>query len=132
MDEVPVTRIMSTELVTVDDDATVATAAQRMLDEAVGSILVVDDENRLKGLLTATDFVRLVYENDPEDATPIDACMTTDVITANEGDTLADLEELFESGYTHFPVTAEDGEVVGIVSTTDATKHVVNAKPGRR
>lgn len=118
---------MSTELVTVDDDAVVAMAAQRMLEEGVGSVLVVDDDDRLRGLLTATDFVRLVYENDPEDETPIGACMTTDVVTAGPDDTAEDLEALIASGHTHFPVTTEDGEVVGIVSTTDLTEHVAAA-----
>lgn len=127
MTDVSVERIMSTELVTVDDDATVATAAQRMLEEDVGSVLVVDDGGRLRGLLTATDFVRLVYENDPEDETPIGACMTTDVVTASPDDTAEDLETLIASGHTHFPVTAANGEVVGMVSTTDLTEHVAAA-----
>ncbi|GAB7089967.1 hypothetical protein JCM18237_02380 [Halorubrum luteum] len=127
MSDVPIDRIMSTELVTVDDDAVVATAAQRMLAEGVGSVLVVNEADRLRGFLTATDFVRLVYENDPEDETPIGECMTTDVLTASPDDTAEDLETLITSGYTHFPVTDDDGKVVGVVSTTDLTEHVATA-----
>ncbi|MWV65055.1 CBS domain-containing protein [Halorubrum sp. JWXQ-INN 858] len=126
MEDVFVARLMSTDLVTVDDDATVATAAQRMLEEGVSSILVVDEDRRLAGLLTATDFVRLVRENDPEDETPVAACMTVDVVTADPQDTLDDLAELTEHGYTHLPVTTDDNEVVGMVSTTDVTAYLVD------
>lgn len=124
MDDTLVTRIMSTELVTVDEDAAVSTAAARMLEAGVGSVLVVDDANRLRGLLTATDFVRLVYENDPADVTPVDACMTTEVVTASAEDTVGDLETLVDSGYTHVPVVDEAGTVVGVVSTTDITERL--------
>ncbi len=125
MDDVFVARIMSNEIHTVDDDVLVAAAAQRMLDANVGSVLVVDEAGRLRGLLTATDFVRLVHENDPEDETPIGETMTTDVVTVDPQDTLADVADLFLThGYTHYPVTTTDGEVVGMLSTTDLTAYL--------
>lgn len=123
MNETTVADVMSTELVTVTAHSTAAAAAQRMLDEDIGSIVVIDSEQRLVGLLTATDFVQLVYENDPEDETPVEACMTTDVRTAAPGDTLAELKAMADLEYTHLPVV-DDEVVVGIVSTTDLTAHV--------
>ena len=126
MEDVFVARIMSSELVTVDDDAEVATAAQQMLAEDVGSILVVDEAGELSGLLTATDFVRLVRDNDPEDVTPVGACMTTDVVTIGPQDTLDDVEDVVTTGHSHFPVTDETGVVLGMLSTTDLTAYLVD------
>lgn len=127
MEDVAIESVMSTALVTVDEDATVARAASRMLEAGVGSVLVVDDAGRLKGLLTATDFVRLVRENDPEDETPVQGAMTTDVATVAPADTVADLDRIADRGYTHYPVTTDDGTVVGMVSTTDLTAYVAAA-----
>ncbi len=125
MDDVFVASIMSTELHTVDDDALVATAARRMLEGGVGSIMVVDPDGKLRGLLTATDFVRLVHENDPEDETPVGACMTTDVVTVGPQDTLADVADVFTAHeYTHYPVTTEENEVIGMLSTTDLAAYL--------
>jgi len=125
MDDVFVASLMSSELHTVDDDALVATAARRMLDAGVGSIMVVDPEGRLRGLLTATDFVRLVHENDPEDETPVGDCMTTDVVTVGPQDTLADVAEVFTTHeYTHYPVTTGGDEVMGMLSTTDLAAYL--------
>jgi CBS domain-containing protein len=124
MTDVPVGRLMSTELVTVVADATAAEAAERMLETGVSSILVVDEAGRLEGLLTGWDFVRLVRENDPHDETLVGECMTADVVTASEDDSVEALADLADGEYSHLPVTDEDGVVVGMLSTTDLTKHL--------
>ncbi|ESS05007.1 MAG: putative signal-transduction protein containing cAMP-binding and CBS domain protein [uncultured archaeon A07HR67] len=124
MDDVPVSRLMSTDLVTVPTDATAAEAAGRMRDAGVGSVLVVDDDGRLEGLLTGWDFVRLVRENEPHDETVVETCMTADVVTVSETDSLDDLADVAGDDYSHLPVIGEDGVVVGMVSTTDLTGHL--------
>ncbi len=120
-DPLPVDRIMSTDLVTTAADATVAAAANRMLDAGVGAILVVDDAGRLEGLLTGRDFVRLVRENEPHDETLVADCMTTDVVTVSPADPLDDLTDLIDGTYSHLPVTEGDGTAIGMLSTTDLT-----------
>jgi len=121
MDAPAVEAIMSTDLVTIGPDATAADAAALMLETGVNSVLVVDGK-RLTGLITATDFVSLVHENDPEDETPVDAFMTHDVVTVGPDDTVEELAEPTAHGYTHLPVTAADGELIGMVSSTDLTE----------
>jgi CBS domain-containing protein len=119
---------MSTTLVTVGADATAAEAADRMLETNVNSILVVDEAGRLEGLLTGWDFVRLVRENDPHDETLVGECMTADVVTASEDDSVEALADLADGEYSHLPVTDDDGVVVGMLSATDLTEHLA----GRR
>ncbi|OYR53963.1 CBS domain-containing protein [Halorubrum halodurans] len=124
MTNVPVGRLMSTTLVTVGADATAAEAADRMLETNVNSILVVDEAGRLEGLLTGWDFVRLVRENDPHDETLVGECMTADVVTASEDDSVEALADLADGEYSHLPVTDDDGVVVGMLSATDLTEHL--------
>ncbi|WP_418284515.1 HPP family protein [Halorubrum sp. DTA46] len=123
-DELLVERLMSTDLLTIGLDEPAAKAAQRMLDTQKNSLLVVDDEGRLSGLITATDFVTLVRQNDPEDETPVSAFMTREVVTVGPDDTVEELAEPTAHGYTHLPVTDADGVVVGMVSTTDLTAYL--------
>lgn len=123
-DELLVERLMSTDLLTIGPDEPAASAAQRMIDTGKGSILVVDDEGRLSGLITATDFVTLVRKNDPDDETPVSAFMTREVVTVGPDDTVEGLAEPTAHGYTHLPVTDDDGTVVGVVSTTDLTAYL--------
>jgi|AntRauTorckE6833_2_1112554.scaffolds.fasta_scaffold00524_18 CBS domain-containing protein len=124
MVDVPVEELMSTRLVTIAPGAAAADAAKRMLETEVSSVLVVDDDGHLSGLITATDFVSLVRRNDPNDVTPVEAFMTTDVVTVSPDDSVEELAEPTDRGYTHLPVVAADGEVVGMLSTTDLTAYL--------
>jgi len=128
MSDVPVGRLMSTDLVTVDVDSTAVEAAARMLETSVSSMLVVDGAGRLEGLLTGTDFVTLVRDNDPEDETPVGTCMTTDVVTASRTDSVDTLSALADGEYTHVPVTDDERVVVGMLSTTDLTQYLAERR----
>jgi CBS domain-containing protein len=123
MAEDTVERLMSTELVTIAPDASAADAAKRMLETGVSSVLVVDD-GRLAGLITATDFVSLVRQNEPNDETPASAFMTTEVVTIAPDDPIEEFAVPADRGYTHLPVVDGDGRLVGMVSTTDLTAYV--------
>jgi CBS domain-containing protein len=124
MTDVPVEQLMSTELVTIAPGASAADAARRMLETDVSSILVVGDDRRLAGLITATDFVSLVRRNDPKDETPVEEFMTTDIVTVSPDASVEELAEPTDRGYTHLPVVDEEGQLVGMVSTTDLTAYV--------
>ena len=127
MNDVPVARLMSTDLTTIERGAAAADAATKMRDTGVGSLLVVESDGTLAGLITATDFVTLVRDNDPKDRTPVEAFMTTDVVTVGRDDTVAELAAPTAHGYTHLPVTDDDGRPIGMVSTTDLTAHLSRA-----
>ncbi|MGQ3327857.1 MULTISPECIES: CBS domain-containing protein [Halorubrum] len=124
MTDIPVERLMSTELVTIGSGAAAADAAERMLETGVSSVLVVDDDGRLAGLITATDFVSLVRRNDPEDETPVEAFMTTEIATVSPDDSVEELAEPTDEGYTHLPVVDAESQLVGMVSTTDLTAYL--------
>jgi CBS domain-containing protein len=124
MDEPVVEHLMSTDLVTIRPGAAAADAAERMLETGVSSLLVVGDDGRLAGLITATDFAALVRRNDPEDETPVEAFMTTDLVTVSPEDSVEDLAELTDRGYTHLPVVDADDRLVGMLSTTDLTAYL--------
>ncbi|QAU12576.1 CBS domain-containing protein [Halorubrum sp. BOL3-1] len=127
MNDVPVDRLMSTGLTAIERGAAAADAATKMLETDVNSLLVVEADGTLTGMITATDFVALVRDNDPKDRTPVEAFMTTEVVTVSRDDTVADLSEPTAHGYTHLPVTDDDGRPVGVVSTTDLTAHLSRA-----
>lgn len=128
MNDVPVDRLMSTDLTTIERGAAAADAAREMRETGVSSIVVVEPDGTLAGLITATDFVALVRDNDPKDRTSVEAFMTTDVVTVGREDTVAELAEPTGRGYTHLPVTDGDGRPIGMVSTTDLTAHLSKGK----
>lgn len=59
---VRVGEVMSAPAVTIDSDATLRDAAQRMVDERVHRLVAVDEMDRPIGVVSAMDFVRLYAE----------------------------------------------------------------------
>jgi acetoin utilization protein AcuB len=60
---VPVSRVMSSPVITVEADAPLEKAASVMRDEGVGSLPVVD-KGRLVGIVTETDLLRRIVGED--------------------------------------------------------------------
>jgi CBS domain-containing protein len=119
MDDVFVARLMSTELETVAPGTLVEDAASVMLDNEISSVLVVED-GRLRGILTSTDFVRIVSKSQPKAQTPVERYMTADVYTATAQDTVRDVAEMMvEHGIHHVPVVDDGAELIGIITSSD-------------
>jgi CBS domain-containing membrane protein len=57
---VPVSEIMRGSVETVRPEDDVIVAADKLLEQKLGSLPVVDERDRLVGMLTESDFVRLV------------------------------------------------------------------------
>jgi len=123
IEAVPVEQLMTTDLVTVSPDTAVETAAGTLLEKEAGSLVVLDDEG-VSGILTCTDLTALVSEGElPTDATVADY-MTEGVTTTDPEESIQDAAvKMITGGIQHLPVL-NDGEVVGMLSTTDLTSHL--------
>ncbi|GAB7019493.1 CBS domain-containing protein [Halostagnicola sp. A-GB9-2] len=134
MDDIFVARLMSTSLHTVSPDTLVEEAGQRMLENEIGSVVVVDEQNQLEGILTSTDFITIVAESYPKAETEVSRYMTTDVITASAQDSIREVADVMvEHGFHHVPVVNGDEGVIGIITTSDLTaylSHVETPSPG--
>lgn len=119
----PVSRFMSTSLVTVHPDQPAETASSLMRSRGIGCLPVVDGEGRLLGVLTAADFVAA----DARSAAPrtdasvsIAEVMTRHPITARPYQPVLEAVALMtERGFKHVPIVDDDGRLVGIVSDRD-------------
>lgn len=125
MDDVFVAQLMTSEPKTVRADTLVEDAANLMLEDGIGSVLVVDDDDRLAGILTNTDFVKIVAERKPKDETPVSEYMSTDLMTTDAQEPIeAVANRLLEAGIHHMPVVDDDGTPIGIITTTDLAAYV--------
>ncbi|MFY4815565.1 cyclic nucleotide-binding/CBS domain-containing protein [Haloarcula sp. AONF1] len=124
IEDVFVARLMSTGLHTVTPDTLVEDAAAVLLDNDISSVLVVDDDGGLVGILTSTDFVDIVAKSQPKAETTVERYMTRDPITAGAQDDVAAVAAtMLERGFHHVPVV--DGETpIGIITTSDFAAYV--------
>jgi CBS domain-containing protein len=125
MDDIFVGQLMSDGLHTVTPDTFVEDAAALMLEEGIGSVVVVDEDGHLEGILTNTDFVTIVAKSKPKARTTVERYMTTDVVTANAQDSIRDVADaMIERGFHHMPVVDEDGTAIGMITTKDLASYI--------
>jgi CBS domain-containing protein len=116
-DETPVSDIMSSPVITVTQDTTVAEAAGIFADEHVGSLVVGDDI--IEGIVTETDIVRAVGDGLDLSETAVSDIMSDPVVTIRPHEAVRSAgERMGHNGVKKLPVT-EEGKPVGIVTTTD-------------
>jgi CBS domain-containing protein len=125
MEDVFVARLMTSELITADPDTYVEDAAHTLLDNQIGSIVVSGEEGGLEGILTNTDFIRIVAESKPKAQTTVERYMTTDVVTVGAQDHVQEAaNKMIEEDISHLPVVDEEGTVIGIITKTDLTAYL--------
>ena len=106
--------------VTLPITAIVSDANMNMQRYKIGGIPVVDDNNKLLGIVTNRD---LRFEKN--NIRPIKEVMTSqNLITAKEGTSLKDAELILqEHKIEKLPVVASDNTLVGLITFRDITKH---------
>lgn len=111
--------LMTTDLVTVSPEATVAEAARLMRDADIGDVLVVDD-GRLVGILTDRDVtVRVTAQGMDPGRARVGDHMTTDLVTGLPDWDVEDAADILaEEQVRRLPIL-ENGRLVGIVSLGD-------------
>jgi CBS domain-containing protein len=108
------------DAVTIDLHDDLAAAARRMELAQVGALAVVDKAGQLVGIFTERDLVRAIARA----ANPADVLVSAHASFRPE---TADVDEdsrdvarrMLELGVRHLPVTAGEGQLVGMVSMRD-------------
>ena len=93
-------------------------AAQRMQRDNVSSLLIINEQDALVGIITDRDIRRSVAEDIAADQ-PVESIMATDLITATS-DTLVFEAMLLmtEKLFHHLPIV-DEGKVTGIIASAD-------------
>jgi CBS domain-containing protein len=111
----------------IGPEATVADAAETLIEAGVGSLGVVDGR-RLVGIFTERDVVRAVSDGaDPEDEAVADWMSDAPDTFSPDVDCEEAAAWLLEVGYRHMPVMSE-GELLGIVSIRDILWSIISGE----
>jgi IMP dehydrogenase len=105
--------------VTLKKDAVVRDAKNNMREYSIGGIPIVDDDQKLIGIVTNRD---LRFEKN--DDRPISEVMTSkDLVTVAEGTSLEQAEEILQTNKIEkLPVVNKEYKLVGLITFRDITK----------
>lgn len=110
--------VMTERIVTVHPTASVVVAAQKMNEEKISSVLVVDSGN-LKGIMTERDMVARVVAKGVSLETTVQEVMTKNPVTISRFAYYYEaISFILLKGIKHLPVV-ENGELLGIVTLSD-------------
>lgn len=117
--------IMKTKVITVSPSAPIAEAAYLMMNEDIGALVVVDDEENPIGIITDRDIVvSVIAEHENPEEVSVKEVMTKKpeyrkLIVVGEDTNIFDILRIFsKNSIRRVPVTRK-GKLVGIVSVDD-------------
>jgi len=112
--------VMSSPVITVDEDATIDKAAQLMADGHVGCILVTSKEGKPLGIITESDFVtRVLAKNIQPSKLTAKEVMTSPLITIDPDETLSEAARRMSQLNIRRLGVMYKGDLVGIISSKD-------------
>ncbi|TAJ40550.1 MAG: CBS domain-containing protein [Reyranella sp.] len=115
--------LMTAPVVTIDPDRSVAEATRLMSERRISSVVVLDGEGRLHGILTERDVLRLVAAGPGRLADPVSAAMTAPV-HAIEADApiYRALARMARLDVRHLAVVDDHDRPVGILTSSALLK----------
>jgi len=108
---------------TITPGTSVAQIAQQLSTRRIGSVLVLDGENAVAGIVSERDLVR-AFASHGAAALEFEArsIMTRDVVTCDPDDSIDHvMEQMTRGRFRHLPVVRH-GELLGLVSIGDVVK----------
>lgn len=140
--------LMTPEVITAFQGDRIIDAIRKLDDFAVSALPVIDEEQRVVGIVSLFDILDVTREVhadlsalslvtaetrkfmikllvEQEDNTKIEDVMTTPVTTIHENTNIVvAARQMVHDGYRHLPVVDDDERVVGMVSSTDFVRVV--------
>ena len=124
-----VKEIMTTDVVTTDPDADVVYAFEKLMKHKISSLPVVEDD-KLVGIITATDVGHNLILDKYELGTRVEEIMISPVVTVSPDDSLETVIKVMNEGVSssgilnQLPVV-ENSKVIGIISDGDIIQEIL-------
>jgi CBS domain-containing protein len=113
---------MSTNLSYASDKASLNDVLKLMYEKNVGGLPIVDDDTRIKAIITEEDFVRFCRGLDT--GLTVEAFMSPNVVTAPVQTTIEKMTRMIiQKGFRRMPVVQE-GVLMGMVTASDIMKYL--------
>jgi len=116
--------IMTTNVITAKKDMVLTDVIALLLRWHISAMPVVDDDNRLVGIVSEIDLVNLTFDGNAADTT-VEEIMVTDIVSFSPDTQLADLVQSFSKRHLRRVPITDKGKVVGIVSRRDILREML-------
>jgi len=108
--------IMQSEPITVRPESSIRRALELLIDHGISGLPVVDADDRIVGVLSEKDLLKVFYENRID---TVEAVMTPDPITISVDAPLVDVLDCLMAFDFRRVLVHEHGKLAGLVSRAD-------------
>lgn len=120
----PISSIMTKDVLSVKKNDTVQAVADILFRKGVHHIPVVNGSNRLEGIITSFDLLKLKIPHEKFNEVLVKDVMTSKVATLEANELIGAAAQIFLKNLFHgIPIVNEDRELLGIVTTHDILKY---------
>ena len=129
----PVSKIMSTDIASVNITQSIKDVSEIISTRNVRHVPVVSGDEVI-GMMSKTDLQKISFVNNMEtdnvsttmyEVLSIEQVMTKDLMTVQSSDTIHQVANILSENEFHALPVVEGGKLVGIVTTTDLIKYLV-------
>jgi CBS domain-containing protein len=118
--------VMTEDVVTIRPTSSVRSAVERLISEQISGLPVVDEQDRLVGIVTEFALLATAYD-DAISKDSVAQHMTTDVLTIDVNDPIRKVADLFIVHRVRRAPVMDKGRLVGLISRRDVLKAVYQA-----
>lgn len=106
---------------TFTENQKVIDAVKSMSKDNYGSVIIVDNQKKVKGIVTERDLMRKLLNNSlSPKTTKLKEIMTSPVKVADKDDTLSSwLRQMSNERFRHVPVVDKSGKLINVMSQGD-------------
>jgi len=124
--DMAVKEIMSKNVITVTPKTSTEVCAKLLIENRIGSVVVVDKGEKNVGIITKENLIKhVIAKNKRADSVTADEAMSSPLITASPSLTIVQaMQTMFKEGIRHIVITNSGGKVVGMCTDTDVFKVV--------
>ena len=130
----PISKIMSNDIITINKTQSIREVSEIIRDKNIRHVPVVSGE-KIIGMLSKVDLQKISFVNTVDgdelttalyDGLNIEQVMTKDVKVVQKNDTIYDVATILSKNEFHSLPVLENEKLVGIVTTTDLIKYLVD------
>jgi CBS domain-containing protein len=115
--------VMSPDVMTIREDTKMKDIIRLLVQHRITGLPVVSEDNRLLGMVTEKDILKILYERQPNVTSAADL-MSSNISSFDENDNLMEVfKALVENNYRRVPILSE-GKLAGIISRADIIRFI--------
>jgi len=123
--------VMNPNVITIRADATVGEAIERVLEHGISGLPVVDDHDRLIGIITEFELVRAISRPSMKRQS-VRKFISKNIVTVNEDTIHLEVVNLMEKHRIRRVPVVRNNYVVGIISRRDILRYVTENEDALR